>query len=96
MVNKKEIILVLVLIGYLLCVFVDIVVLNDVVMKLCDKSKICIGKEMSVNDEFLFEMKVMMLNMIDEICGQYMSIVNLGDEYEFIEFVIDCFNLMVN
>ena len=96
MVNKKEIILALALTGYSLCAFADTAALNDAAMKLCDKSKICIGKEMSANDEFPPEMKAMMSNMIDEICGQYMSIANLGDEHELIEPATDCLNSMAN
>ena len=85
MVNKKEITLALALTGYSLSVFADTAALNDAAMKLCDKSKMCIGKEMSASDEFPPEMKAMMSNMIDEICGQYMSIANLGDEHELIK-----------
>ena len=96
MVNKKEIILALALTGYSLCVFADTAALNDAAMKLCDKSKMCIGKEMSANDEFPPEMKAMMSNMIDEICGQYMSIADLGDEHELIEPATECLTSMAN
>ena len=37
-----------------------------------------------------------MSNVIVEICGQYISIANLGDEHEFIEPATDCLNSMAN
>ena len=96
MVNKKEIILALALTGYSICVFADSAALNNAATKLCDKSKMCVGREMSANDEFPPEMKAMMLNMVEEICGQYMSIADLGDEHELIEPATECLNSMAN
>ena len=96
MVNKKEITLALALTGYSICVFADSAALNNAVTKLCDKSKMCVGQEMSANDEFPPEMKAMMLNMVEEICGQYMSIADLGDEHELIEPATECLNSMAN
>ena len=66
MVNKMEIILALALTGYSLCVLADTAALNDAAMKLCDKSKMCIGKEISANEEFPPEMKAMMMNSLQQ------------------------------
>ncbi|MCZ4240099.1 hypothetical protein ACE414_05370 [Alteromonas macleodii] len=96
MVNKKEIILALVLTGYSICVLADSEALNNAATKLCDKSKMCIGQEMSANDEFSPKMKAMLSNMVEEICGQYMSIADLGDEHELIEPATECLNSMAN
>ena len=96
MLNKRKIILALVLTGYSISIFADTAALNDAATKLCDKSKMCIGREMKNNEEFPPEMKAMMSNMIDEICAQYMTIADFGDEHELIAPATECLNSMAN
>lgn len=84
------------LMGFLVGVLVDFVVLNDVVKKFCNKSKVCLQQEMVVEDDLLLGMVVMFDNMMGELCKQYMFIVMVGENYEIIELVMVCLNFMVN
>lgn len=72
----------------------DIAALNTAASKLCDKSKMCLKQEMAAGEELPPGMETMINNMLDEMCKQYISIADLGQQHEVIEPATACLNSM--
>ena len=68
--------------------------LNDAANHLCNKVKVCIQKEISMNDDIPASMMGMVENMVGEMCTQFTSIAEVHEFQDLVEPATACLNSM--
>ncbi|MFS1704698.1 hypothetical protein FJ444_04285 [Aestuariibacter sp. GS-14] len=68
--------------------------LNQAATQLCSKVKVCIQQEVAGNGDIPASMKVMVDNMVSQMCQQFVSIAEFNEYHELVEPATACLESM--